>query len=196
VTSVRRAFDTAVGSSVSFRPLRPVGPGIPSGEPLFASTPDEAVVNEFPISRAKITPPPVREETLSRERLLGWLDTAVLRRVVFVVAEAGYGKTTLLADFTRRTRVRCLWFKLDEPDRDWLTFLHYLVAAGREAVAEFAPATSAVLGQAGAAESSKTPRSRPSPASSNSSTTDRPRSSSTTTTSWTARPMSRASSSA
>jgi len=112
-------------------------------------------VNEFPISRAKITPPPVREETLSRERLLGWLDTAVLRRVVFVVAEAGYGKTTLLADFTRRTRVRCLWFKLDEPDRDWLTFLHYLVAAGREAVAEFAPATSAVLGQAGAAESSK-----------------------------------------
>jgi hypothetical protein len=26
------------------------------------------VVNEFPISRAKVTPPPVREETLSRER--------------------------------------------------------------------------------------------------------------------------------
>lgn len=109
-------------------------------------------MNDFPISRAKITPPPVREETLARERLLAWLDSAVLRRVVFVVAEAGYGKTTLLADFTRRTRVRCLWFKLDEPDRDWLTFLHYLVAAGREAVPDFAPTTSALLAQAGAGE--------------------------------------------
>lgn len=112
-------------------------------------------MNDFPISRAKITPPPVREETLARERLLAWLDSAVLRRVVFVVAEAGYGKTTLLADFTRRTRIRCLWFKLDEPDRDWLTFLHYLVAAGREAVPDFAPTTSALLAQAGAGESTK-----------------------------------------
>jgi len=106
-------------------------------------------VNEFPISRAKVTPPPVREETLSRERLLNWLDSAVLRKVVFLVAEAGYGKTTLLADFTRRTHVRCLWFKLDEPDRDWLTFLHYLVAAGREAVPDFGAATSELLGQSG-----------------------------------------------
>src|SRR6266516_3990220 len=103
VPSASRAFVTAVGSSVSFRPLRAVGPGVPPGEPLFASRPDEAVVNEFPISRAKVTPPPVREETLSRERLLGWLDSAVLRKVVFIVAEAGYGQTTLLADFTRRS---------------------------------------------------------------------------------------------
>src|SRR5438876_3950041 len=149
VPSASRAFDTAVGSSVSFRPLRPVEPGIPSGEPVFASRPDEAVVNEFPISRSKVTPPPVREETLSRERLLGWLDSAVLRKVVFVVAEAGYGKTTLLADFSRHTRVRCLWFKLDAPDSDWLTFLHYLVAAGREALPDFAPVTSELLGQTG-----------------------------------------------
>jgi ATP/maltotriose-dependent transcriptional regulator MalT/DNA-binding SARP family transcriptional activator len=107
------------------------------------------VVNEFPISRAKVTPPPVRDETLSRERLLAWLDSAVLRKVVFVVAEAGYGKTTLLADFSRRTRVRCLWFKLDAPDGDWVTFLHYLIAAGREAAPDFAPATSELLGQTG-----------------------------------------------
>jgi ATP/maltotriose-dependent transcriptional regulator MalT/DNA-binding SARP family transcriptional activator len=149
VSSASRAFDTAVGSSVSLRPLRSVEPGIPSGEPLFASRPDEAVVNEFPISRAKVTPPPIREETLSRERLLGWLDSAVLRKVVFVVAEAGYGKTTLLADFSRHTRVRCLWFKLDGPDGDWMTFLHYLVAAGREARPDFAPLTSELLGQTG-----------------------------------------------
>lgn len=109
-------------------------------------------MNEFPISRAKVTPPPVRQETLSRGRLLAWLDSAVLRRVVFVVAEAGYGKTTLLADFTHKSRVRCLWLRLDEPDRDWLTFLHYLVAAGREAVPDFAPTTAALLRQATAGE--------------------------------------------
>lgn len=146
------SFDTAQGSSVSLPPIQPDRPGLPPGEPLFAAAPDEALVNDFPVSRAKVTPPPVREETLSRERLLRWLEAAVLRRVVFVVADAGYGKTTLLADFSRHTRFRCLWFKLDEPDRDWLTFLHYVVAAGREAVPGFAPTTASLLARAGSGE--------------------------------------------
>ena len=147
MTSAPARFDTAGEPFVSFVPLRQAGRRGPAGNPGVASGRDEAVVNEFPISRAKVTPPPVREETLARERLLTWLETAIRRRVVYVVAEAGYGKTTLLADFHHRTLVRCLWFKLDDTDRDWRTFLHYLVAAGREAVPDFGAATSQLLAE-------------------------------------------------
>ena len=99
----------------------------------------------FPIQYAKVQPPPLREETLARHRLLDWLAGKVHHRIILVLADAGYGKTTLLADFAGRTRLRTLWYRLDEDDRDWISFLHYLVAAGREADPAFAPNTAALL---------------------------------------------------
>lgn len=99
------------------------------------------------ISRVKVTPTPHREATLSRARLLDWLRDHARQRLSLVIAEAGYGKTTLLADFSRRGEIRCLWYKLDSTDGDWVTFLNYLIASAREAVPEFARATTALLGQ-------------------------------------------------
>ena len=46
----------------------------------------------------------MRADTLSRERLNGWLDRAATGRVALIVAEAGFGKTTLLADWARGAR--------------------------------------------------------------------------------------------
>ena len=66
-------------------------------------------------------------------------DVKIHSRVVFVIADAGYGKTTLLADFSRRTRLRTIWYRIDEDDRDWVGFLAHLVSAGREYDPEFAP---------------------------------------------------------
>jgi LuxR family maltose regulon positive regulatory protein len=102
-------------------------------------------VNDPAIARAKITPAPVREATLARERLLGWLAESIQHRLIAVVADTGYGKTTLLADFTRRAEIRCLWYRLDAADRDWVAFLNYLVAAGREYVPDFGAATLQML---------------------------------------------------
>ena len=70
--------------------------------------------------------------------------------MVLVLADAGYGKTTLLADFSRRSRMRTLWYRLDDDDRDWVSFLHHLVAAGREHDPAFAPATVGLLAEIGA----------------------------------------------
>ena len=53
----------------------------------------------FPITGAKIHPPLLRADTLSRPRLNDWLDRAATGRVVLIIAEAGFGKTTLLADW-------------------------------------------------------------------------------------------------
>ena len=99
----------------------------------------------YPIQPGKIQAPALRDETLARMRLLDWLDVKIHSRVVFVIADAGYGKTTLLADFSRRTRLRTIWYRIDEEDRDWVGFLAHLVSAGREFDPDFAPRTASIL---------------------------------------------------
>jgi ATP/maltotriose-dependent transcriptional regulator MalT len=91
----------------------------------------------YPIQLSKIQCPTLRDETLARDRLLDWLAAKAHSRVLLILADAGYGKTTLLADFSRRTRLRTIWYRLDEDDRDWVAFLSHLVAAGREHDPEF-----------------------------------------------------------
>jgi LuxR family maltose regulon positive regulatory protein len=113
-------------------------------------------VSEYPVQLEKVQPPPVRAETLARDRLLDWLHVKIHRRVVLVLAEAGYGKTTLLADFTRRTRLRMFWFRLDRGDRDWLGLLAHLVAAVRVHEPEFAPATMSLIKDAAIANPTRT----------------------------------------
>jgi LuxR family maltose regulon positive regulatory protein len=102
-------------------------------------------VSGYPIQPGKVQAPALRDETLARTRLLDWLDVKIHSRVILVIGDAGYGKTTLLADFARRTRLRTLWYRIDEEDRDWVGFLSHLVAAGREHDPGFAPSTAAIL---------------------------------------------------
>lgn len=156
-----RLVDSRQSASVSFAPPDPVtlgprgrtptrapiavGPGraVTAGPNRVRAEPRGGVT--YPIQPGKIQAPALRDETLARTRLLDWLDVKIHSRVVFVIADSGYGKTTLLADFSRRTRLRTIWYRLDEEDRDWVGFLAHLVAAGREFDAEFAPRTAAIL---------------------------------------------------
>src|SRR4051812_696831 len=156
-----RLVDSRRETFVSFAPPEPDGPGprgrTPARVPI-AVGPGRALTAEpdreradarggvtYPIQPGKVQAPALRDETLARHRLLDWLDVKIHNRVVFVIADAGYGKTTLLADFSRRTRLRTLWYRMDEEDRDWVTFLSYLVAAGREHDPAFAARTHALL---------------------------------------------------
>ena len=125
----------------------PVGPGRGPDPAQPRSGPLRDEVNGFPIQLAKVQRPALRDQTLERPRLLDWLHAKVHGRVVLVLADAGYGKTTLLADFSRRSRMRTLWYRLDDDDRDWVSFLHHLVAAGREHDPTFAPATVGLLSE-------------------------------------------------
>jgi ATP/maltotriose-dependent transcriptional regulator MalT/DNA-binding SARP family transcriptional activator len=132
-------IDTRHLHSLSFRPSVRANPlGMEEAVVAAQSDTEEAVdqaferaPRAFPLRPAKIQRPHLPGETLRRERLLNWLDAQAHRRVVFVVAEAGFGKTTLLADFAGRTRRRTFWYRLDEDDTDGLVFLRYLVAACR-----------------------------------------------------------------
>lgn len=99
------------------------------------------------VIRSKVQPPPVRDSTLERPRLLDWLSQHTEDRVKVIAAEAGYGKTTLLADYAQRTQTRCLWYRLETSDRDWVTFINYLIAAVREVEPSFGNATAGLLAQ-------------------------------------------------
>jgi DNA-binding SARP family transcriptional activator len=69
--------------------------------------------------------------------------------LTLVIAEAGYGKTTLLADFSSRATARCLWYRLDPTDADPITWTNYLIAAVREVDPSFGGATQSLLAQIG-----------------------------------------------
>jgi hypothetical protein len=124
-----RGVDTLETPSLSFGPSTasrtdlasrepvPVGPGRPVPNPSISLPIGSEVVHEFPLQLAKVQRPPLRRETLRRERLLAWLKVQVHHRVVLVTAEAGYGKTTLLADFARRHRRPTMWYRLDDDKR-------------------------------------------------------------------------------
>ncbi len=70
-------------------------------------------------------------------------------RLRVIIAEAGYGKSTLLADHARRTSGRTIWYRLEASDRDWVTFLSYIVAAVREIAPGFGAGTVSLLQQVG-----------------------------------------------
>jgi len=154
-TSDHPAVDTVREGSVSFarEPSEDRGTRLPESQvPVsVVERTGSGGVDGYPVQPSKVQCPPLREDTLARSRLLDWLAAKVHHRIVFVVAEAGYGKTTLLADFSRRTRLRTLWYRLDHHDRDWVAFLSHLVAAGREYDPAFAEATYALLHGSGAA---------------------------------------------
>src|SRR4029079_15263746 len=60
-----------------------------------AARTDAVLPLEYPIQAGKVHAPSLRDDTLARDRLLDWLSVKIHSRVVLLIAEAGYGKTTL-----------------------------------------------------------------------------------------------------
>ena len=126
-------------------------PPMPSPGALPPAQHDPFEPDFAPVIRSKIQPPALRSTTLTRQRLIDRLHEATASRVTLIVAEAGYGKTTLLADFAARSGQRTLWYRLDPTDADAITWTNYLIAACRELMPHFGRATQALLAQVGAA---------------------------------------------
>ena len=103
--------------------------------------------SRFPLRPAKIQRPFLPAETLRRDRLFRRLEAHEGRRLLYVVAEAGFGKTTLVADFMRYSQIRTFWYRLDEDDTDGLVFLRYLVAASQAVDPRLLARTAALLAE-------------------------------------------------
>lgn len=96
--------------------------------------------------------PPLRRGLMHRRRLVQMLDGAARHRLTLLVAPAGWGKTSLLADWhTTGRRERVGWLALEPEDSDPVRFWTYLISAVRAvlpSVGERALATLSIRGRA------------------------------------------------
>ena len=79
----------------------------------------------------KLTAPLLQPGIVTRDRLLGMLDEHGTQRLCLVVAPAGWGKTTLLTEWARRTgdQKSPAWVTLDETDDEPHRFWTYVLTA-------------------------------------------------------------------
>jgi LuxR family maltose regulon positive regulatory protein len=95
---------------------------------------------------------PLRRGLMHRRRLVQALDGAVRHRLTLLVAPAGWGKTSLLADWnTTGRRERVGWLALDPEDSDPVRFWAYLISAVRTVLPDVGERALATLGIPGRA---------------------------------------------
>ena len=85
-----------------------------------------------PLLLTKIEPPRIRPGHVPRRELVERLRHGLHRRLNLVSAPAGWGKTTLLAEWlTAEEEIAFAWLSLDEEDNDPARFWAYFAAALR-----------------------------------------------------------------
>jgi LuxR family maltose regulon positive regulatory protein len=84
-----------------------------------------------PLLYTKLYIPPPRPEIVLRSRLVDRLEEGLERggRLTLISAPAGFGKTTLVSEWTAVCGRPVVWLSLDEGDNDPLRFLAYLITA-------------------------------------------------------------------
>jgi LuxR family maltose regulon positive regulatory protein len=86
----------------------------------------------IPLLATKLYIPKWRPGLVSRPSLIERLDQGVERKLTLVSAPAGFGKTTLLAEWLAATRARerpAAWVSLDQSDNDPALFWTYVITA-------------------------------------------------------------------
>jgi LuxR family transcriptional regulator, maltose regulon positive regulatory protein len=94
------------------------------------SSPDDIAAGERDdLLATKLNIPRTRPDHLGRSRLIQRLDQGMAREMVLVCTPAGFGKTTLLADWAANAKWPVAWLSLDPEDNDPTRFWRYVAAA-------------------------------------------------------------------
>ncbi len=96
-------------------------------QPELAST--GAAAQPEPLLAAKVALPPLRPDLIVRARLVEVLDQHKSSRLLLLSAPAGFGKTTLLNQWSAQQQRRVAWVSLDARDNDPSRFWRYLITA-------------------------------------------------------------------
>ncbi len=81
----------------------------------------------LPLLRTKITVPPTRPRQIVRPRLLERMRAGAQRALTLVVAPAGFGKTSLAAEWAQTRSMPVAWLSLQANDHSRERFLSYLI---------------------------------------------------------------------
>jgi LuxR family transcriptional regulator, maltose regulon positive regulatory protein len=102
------------------------------------SRPDRAAPEKhMSIILTKIKVPGRRKDVYRRQRLIDALHQNLHRKLTFISAPAGYGKTTLLIDFANDLDVKICWCRIGREDADLIPFAEYFIAAFRQVFPDF-----------------------------------------------------------
>src|SRR5215813_6755889 len=101
-----------------------------------STAPAVAVPGTF-FLRTKLLAPRPTPELLFRERLIERLHANLSLPMTLVTANAGSGKTTLVADFLRQQERPYVWYQLDHTDSDPAVFVGYLAQGIQQRVPQF-----------------------------------------------------------
>jgi LuxR family transcriptional regulator, maltose regulon positive regulatory protein len=98
-------------------------------EPSTTTPVETAAAERDRLLATKLHVPRPRPGFLARPRLLERLTEGTAGELTLVCAPAGFGKTSLLADWARRSRGPVAWLSLDGGDSDPARFWRYVAAA-------------------------------------------------------------------
>ena len=76
----------------------------------------------------KLYRPKTKPYLVYRQNLSDILDKAKNKKLVLVSAPAGYGKTTIVAQWIDKNNHSCAWYSLDNSDNEPTVFLNYLIS--------------------------------------------------------------------
>jgi len=80
---------------------------------------------------SKLQAPQIRTKILRRSRLVKLLSENLEKKLIFICAGAGYGKTTLLSQFIAEKNIPNVYYHLEKSDAEPAEFLSYLIAGLR-----------------------------------------------------------------
>ncbi len=95
--------------------------------------------------KTKITPPRIADTSLYRSRLLDLLASNIDKSMTLVCADAGFGKTTLLAQFVKKLDIPYSWYHVDSLDNDLNVFIRYLIEGTRRYIPKFGKRTLSLI---------------------------------------------------
>lgn len=104
---------------------------LPETNKLYYSNMETKLINAHPndLLITKLYIPRLRDELVSRPRLVDQLVASEGKKLVLITAPAGYGKTTLLTEWFSKNVKAVAWYSLDETDNDIGRFLSYCILA-------------------------------------------------------------------
>lgn len=108
----------------------------------------------LPLLRTKTSIPPARKNRAEQLRLTRQVCEGMNRALTLVVASAGFGKTTVMAEWTQAASMPIAWLSLESADRNPERFFSYLIFAIQQISPQTGQTALAVLhsGQAVASE--------------------------------------------
>jgi len=103
-------------------------------------------MQQYPLLQTKLYIPPVRPGLITRPHLIERLNAGLDRKLALISAPAGFGKTTLMAEWVAECSVPVAWLSLDEEDNDPTRFWNYVIGAFQ--TVEAPPNATGYLGEA------------------------------------------------